>query len=112
LVQNNKLGAEELESKIEELRSTSSSVFRPWFKIKVRDALKPEYSAILTLFDINEDGFDSFKEGERLRILNLQSPVIQAGAKSMGFGAHNSSIQLNVTKSSKVLNMTQLYHKK
>lgn len=81
------------------------STFRPWFKIKVRDTLKPKFSATLSLFDIDEGGFDQIQEGERLRILDAQTPSVRNGNPDGG------EVHLHLTRKSKVLNMTQLQHK-
>ena len=67
---------------------------------------------MLTLFDINEEGFESIKEGERLRLLNLQAPISEPNGKNIGYGAQSGMMQLNLTKQSRVVNMTQLRHKK
>lgn len=63
------LTQEEAEQKMAEIKD-SHSYFKPWFKVKVVDTLKTNKSAILTLFDIGLEGFESVEEGHRLRILN------------------------------------------
>ena len=58
------------EEKIQEAKVKLMRTFRPWFKIKVVDTLKPKKSAILTLFDFNAESFQDITEGDRVRIIN------------------------------------------
>ena len=82
LSENTKLDQQQLHTKVEALKQQYCSVFKPWFKIKVRDTFNPNNQANLTLFDISEDGYDFVQEGERLRIINAQAQVIQTNYKN------------------------------
>ena len=49
---------DELEAKVNEFRNQNKKFFKPWFKMKVRDTLKPQNEALITLIDANQEMFD------------------------------------------------------
>lgn len=98
---NQGMNHEQLEEKVKQIKERLS-FFKPWFKIKVYDTFKPSIEATITLFDISQEAFLHLQEGQRLRII---SAVVPANSKG-------TELQINVVRTSKVINMTDLVHKK
>lgn len=92
----------ELEEKVDEIKRNSNSYFKPWYKIKVVDTVKQENEGVLTLFDLSEEGFSNIGEGERYRIINLQSNL----SKGNYF---QDQVHLSVSKSSRIVNMCKKF---
>ena len=96
---------------MELLKKEVCSVFKPQFKLKVVDTLRgKEKFANIQFYDITEESYEDLKEGTRLRIVNSLTPYVHADQKQKNFG--DGSLFLIVNRNSRLINMTEIYHRK